>query len=457
MGLFASHAHASTWYTQTTGGSSITANGGENVAIPGNWTSGDPQGYAYAAVIWEGGNGVGYSQPPNWNLYDSSGDDWQSSRLYTSPTSGELASATFNNGDIVVIEFNANGSGGFPVHFNSGMSYFGLSDSDSINFESDASCSSLLCAWSPSGRALKFCLGDTVSDVWNSCGGAGGDPNSISFAYPLNGQNTTDFRSWVLSVSTNASSTFGNVTINYGTNSSSLQFSDGAQYSAFVSSNPFVLQKSVLLNPIINLTQTSTWYAKACYSGTTFSSTCTSMISFVIDPRTNVPQTTSSVLAGTIAFLPLQNPSATSTNSLPYSDCSLQNFGGCLVNAGLFLGNFFLQPTVSVQNYLNQATQNLENVFPFSIMTGVVSQFQSAISTATYSPQNLVLSNWQIDQNTTTSIVILSSSTTSSWLGSRTALLTQAEDYFVWFLVVSGIFFTVYHHFHKPPEHNQQP
>lgn len=249
----------------------------------------------------------------------------------------------------------------------------------------------------------------------------------ISFVLPNASGTSPDFQNWLLNVSTTASSTYGNVKVWYGQSSSSYDFSDQAQFSTFVSANPFPLPKSQLLNPIVSFFSTSTWYAMAEYYGSGFDVTST-QIQFHINPNAAVPNTSSSALVGYISPLPFTNPSSTGSSSLPYADCGITQIGGCLTNAGLFLANFFFQPNPQVIQSMNANFDHIKGSFPFSAFFNVIDTAK-ANATTTSGNYDLYLTIPATGQK----IPILTSTTLEMAIGSSSkAIVFTTEKNIIW-------------------------
>lgn len=279
---------------------------------------------------------------------------------------------------------------------------------------------------------------------------------SIDFTYPITGLSTQDFQNWVINVSSTASSTNGTVSVFYGQNSSSLTFYDQAQYSAFVSSNPFVIPKSNVLNPIINITQTSTWYAEACYENpTVFSTTCSSLISFVINPQAALINSSSGVLALQFGSNPDQYlPSSSTVSSTvllnPYScQGTILNFsvGNC-VNYFIFsVAQILFQPLTGAQNYLSSAVTNLEKTQPFAAVFDTLAAVQDNSQSA---PASADL-GYNLDLGSSSGTVpFLNSSTMSAAVtpAGKTELFA-VEDAMFDILTLGLIFFVPWHWWRK--------
>jgi hypothetical protein len=307
-------------------------------------------------------------------------------------------------------------------------------------------------------------LFDTTSsaDAFFASGGGGGSP-AINFLYPQNGTATLDFQNWVINVSTTASSTFGNVYVYYGMSSSTLNFVDQAQFSAFVSSDPFIIPKSHLLNYIVNLTATSSWYAQTCYAGVNFSSTCSSVINFILDPRAPVNNSTSALPAlqfnnSADSYTPASSSISSTLAQNPYScQGNLLNFSvsNCF-NYFLFsFAQVLFQPTVGAQAYLQNSVSNFQQVPPFK---SVFDTFNGVSSTLGSPPssQDLVNSSFNFGSAASgTPIVFLSSSTLSQAITpAGKAYLFDLEDA-VFLLLDLGLIFYVPWHWWKHKQSTQ--
>jgi len=215
-------------------------------------------------------------------------------------------------------------------------------------------------------------------------------PLSFSLGYPTQGVSTPDFNNWVFH---RGSGTFvGKIGVRYGQTSSTMILSDEMDFSSLVFSPTLVdipIPKTTLLNPTVNLTATSTWYAQP-YIRTGSSTTYGQMVSFVVDPNAVISTYTSAgILAG--LYTPIQ-PFTGSSSSL--QECGITNIGGCFVNAGVYLGNFFFRPSTLSQTYISSKVDGFKSVFPFKILFSVVSSTQTAVDFAESSgTQSLAISN----------------------------------------------------------------
>jgi len=96
---------------------------------------------------------------------------------------------------------------------------------------------------------------------------------------------------WVLDLTATSESFEGTVGVRYGKTSSTMDFTDENTVLGVGTDLPFWrLPKHINLNPVINLTATSTWYAQPYFrSGT--STTYFGQITFTIDPQASVEET----------------------------------------------------------------------------------------------------------------------------------------------------------------------
>jgi len=310
------------------------------------------------------------------------------------------------------------------------------------------------------GAPAWFCM--TTLSNFSDCGTPPPTGPSIGFAWPPSGAQILDFQNWVLNVSSTASTTNGLVTVKYGQTSSTLTAVDSAQYDTFVSSNPFVIPKSVLLNPIINLAETSTWYAQACYTPTEASSTCSAQINFEINPSALPSASTSSVLAVQIISSPDNYYSSSTVSSSilenPYScqgNILTLSFSNCFAWGVFSLAQILFQPNGSAQNYLSGSIQNFQKAPPFSGVFDTYDDLTAAVSSSPASQEldySLTLGDGTY-LNATYTIPFLTSSTMSTAVTpSGKTVLYNLEDAMFDLLTLGLIFFVPWHWWRK--KHN---
>jgi len=197
---------------------------------------------------------------------------------------------------------------------------------------------------------------------------------AVQFGYPLNGAITLDFSRWVFNISSTLSSSTIPVQIfvAYGQNSSSLNFEDSAWFHQDLPQVRAFIPKSQLLNPIISFNQTSTWYAEACTAAQDVSSSCTSEISFTIDPLARYVTSTEGQLAQQFSGNPNNFDSSTVSSTLgknPYSctgNILTLSWANCW-NWGIYsLANILFNPSEGVNGYLQSSITGLEQQPPFA-------------------------------------------------------------------------------------------
>jgi len=290
------------------------------------------------------------------------------------------------------------------------------------------------------------------------------ESGSASLAYPENGMSTLDFKNWIVNVTPSASSTGGNVVVNYGP-STTLAFSDSAQYALGVSVDPFPVLKSTLLNPIVNLEETSSWYADVCYTELDTSSTCSSIINFTIDPTTPTPTSTAGVAAQTFTNLPPVFSSSTVSSSIlanPYS-CSgtILKFsvGSCVQYLIFSFAQILFQPTVGAQDYLSGAVSNFEAAPPFSGVFETYNNLTSAVSSTPPSQDlnyTLTLGDG-LYVNATYTVPFLTSTTMQTAITpSGKSDLFSLEDAMFDLLTLGLIFFVPWHWWRHKQSHKNQ-
>lgn len=249
-----------------------------------------------------------------------------------------------------------------------------------------------------------------VTSAWNSGAMCDIQPNgscssavpfSLSFDFPVYGSTVRDFYQWTLHSPTTIP---GTIQIFYGDSPTHLYLSDPIHDFSYLASssypNTYNLTKNILLNPIVNLYATSTWYAEAVFTDTSGHITTTTT-AFIIDPNSSTTNAADNqrFLQGTISnFGQGQNPS--STASWQYGiDCSAfsgsVNWDGITCNLKKFffaVGQFFFQPDPLFSNYLNSSIAGYRTLLPFSI----IFQLNGTIATALQPLQATSTTNYDL-------------------------------------------------------------
>lgn len=214
-----------------------------------------------------------------------------------------------------------------------------------------------------------------------------GSPLYILMGYPSNNSTTPDFTNWVINWSGNLP--YGQVKVNYGLSSTSLNYSDQVSFSPGISSWPLPIPKSQLLW-FPPMSDPSTWYAQAEDIGAT-STVFSPMIQFNISPGTNAPTGTFAALAG--PFLSTAGGLTSSTLANPTLNCQFTSSsilvdpvgnieeGICNASTFLFVPNMTEQNNVSA--IFNSLKTNYGNKPPFGYLLSITSAMSSFNATAT--------------------------------------------------------------------------
>lgn len=375
------------------------------------------------------------------NYYDCTGVD---------SGSGFLSGHTyyFYSGDGTTNRHPVNYGGTFGSLFNNGCALNGNTDINANVFSTIAPCGSgsnnfFFTSWN-SNNPIQV---DTVDSF---------DLPKPTFAFPLQSSTIPDFQNWVISVSNPTSSISGMVTVHYGQSSSSQPFSDSVSYAPFISANPLPITKKVLLNPVIQVSGSSTWYAYAELTATGYDVT-SSIVSFSINPQASAPTSTAGVLGGGFV-LPAFYISPSSTASSTFQCNGLLDIAGCTANVLNSVFSFFLRPSTQVTQYLSNSVNALENVFPFDIAFGILNQTSNALTANVTSTQTLTLSAYPLAYSQANfSVDVLTSSTLSNAFGTpvKNNIFTF-EDIAMYASTLGAIFITVFHKAHDPHGSNEQ-
>lgn len=239
------------------------------------------------------------------------------------------------------------------------------------------------------GIAADICGGYmTITDI------SPAPSSSVSLEFPNQSSTIPDFTNWVVMPSNLISS--GVMTVNYGQNSSSLQFSDSVFYSPYVNIPPAVIHKSQSLwfPPLLN---PATWYAQATFNdgSSTISSPLTT---FYVNPNLSNPTstTTSTILAAPFFGFGDNNdftiaPTSTDCVLVPsfWSDPTGNNIaqienGICGAFIYLFIPSKSQQ--VDMGNRFNAIGEQIKYKPPFGYFYGVYSGLQSFQNNGTSTP-----------------------------------------------------------------------
>lgn len=196
-----------------------------------------------------------------------------------------------------------------------------------------------------------FIAGETFNDVLPI-------PSGVAFFNPQNGTSTPDFQAWAVDA-TNIDST-GTLSVDYGTVSSSLTYSDSMEILPSTGTVRWVFTKSqpLLFPPLV---APATWYAQAVFLGA-HGGTFSNIISFSVTGSTT-----------TGAFAP---PNSTTTIS--------ESTQACDPNGGFFTTSFcnIMVWLFVPSNDRAAALSDFFNTFvahkpPFGYLTAVVGAFSS--------------------------------------------------------------------------------
>lgn len=351
---------------------------------------------------------------------------------------GTLSSA-ITVGKSILLGVSANG----PNNIDEGVGFLG-SGSYSVNHNGSSQ------HWSFDSLPY-FCLATTFAE----CGSSSPPSPTISLTYPINGSSIRDFGAWLVNVSTTDSSSYQGTTevVYYGGYGSST-FQDFGSFAQGISSVPTPVIKSTLLNPIINVSATSTWYAQPFYvwrdSSGTEESTSGTIISFFINPQ-SASSSPTSTLGVLNPFLPVTSSSASSTVSNPYVCSGITDIGNCVLYVIYNAAQFLFVPNVAVTSYLSQSVIALQNAPPFSGVFQTLSAVQSAASS---SPTGADLSvPWSFGSSSGTIPILNANTLASSTTPAGKTILFDLEDAVFDILVLGLIFFVPWHWWHK--KHSQ--
>lgn len=205
--------------------------------------------------------------------------------------------------------------------------------------------------------------------------------NTLNLVYPADNIHTTDFENWVITHDFASSSFSGQILVYYGQSSSSMNLVDSATISGVGEAVPIVLLKTNYLLPVNAINTSTRWYAQAGYVGNNGLSVSSSISSFLVSTNGVV-----NVLTGPIVAL--ANPSAgtnpfTNASSSLEADCGWNSLSGCLINAGVFIGNFLFKPSSLSLDAIEFQINSLQSVFPFSAYFSVRDALEDGVATTT--------------------------------------------------------------------------
>lgn len=207
---------------------------------------------------------------------------------------------------------------------------------------------------------------------------------SISMQYPQNLLETPDFQNWVVrwqGAPTTASS--GRLCVSYWKIATSTLGPDCAVYFNGTSPTTFPITKSNLLNPIVNISVTSTWYAFPYFVDVNDNTIPGPAISFTINPNTtSTPSLPETVIALAQPGLPTGNNPLFQNSSSSLQNCSITSLGGCLINAGVWLINFLFVPSNNSTQGISNALTGFQEVFPFSVPLTLINELENQSSTS---------------------------------------------------------------------------
>lgn len=279
-----------------------------------------------------------------------------------------------------------------------------------------------------------------IAALWNGgtgqeldVGGGAGISDQVNFIYPENMLTTPDFLNWFVNLQDQGGLP-GNLLIKYGQSTSSLDFVDHQQVAFDTSffnnattgiiSGNFSIKKSILLNPIINLKATSTWYAYAEFQTQDgVVDVKSNTIKFIIDPQASVAISSSTQSAGVNFFQQQIFSSSTSQ----WEICGLSHLDGCLINSFNWVFQQLVQPHQVIKDQLRYEFDNIKAVFPFSLANAVVQSVSSSTTGTSYG-QSLSIEYLNNTETATSSYTLISPTFLKDMMTTKVCSAGCAQD-----------------------------
>jgi len=409
-------------------------------------TSGAGGGIAHVAGVW---NGIDTSFSPSFK------------KLLNNGTTSFNSSSSLDWIGINSYSYGAADCSGFQPTDSVGSTYVLRKQSaatyqclyDSSGSASLAATTTVTIGNVPSGTGLLFSL-------HNNAGGGGITP-VLNFIWPNSDPITPDFNNWVVSLTNIPTSTTGILKVWYSQSSTTFNISDSINVNSSSSFSQLLIHKSVLLNPIIALNQSSTWYAYLQFNYATSSVVTSSQISFTVNPNFfSIQQTSSSIAAGLFQkFSPLNASGSAeslglwgiSTSTLvgsSYTCQGLTDLGNCALYILTSFGNFLFQPSTFSQSYIQSGVTSLQSVFPFSLVFNSLNTINATLTANTTSSPELVWAFSASASGSTTSVSLLSSSTASLTFKDNASIFFNFQKYLMYALTILALFTIVHQKSH---------